>query len=88
MSTKGLQSIERLKQEFQQFPGIGARSAERLAFHVLRDTKENAQNFAQAVLAVKETVFHCSVCYNLTEHDPCDQCQGEKTRIPSFQAFL
>lgn len=75
MAAGRLSAIERLKQEFQKLPGIGARSAERLAFHVLRDSRENAAALSAAISAVKERVFHCGVCYNLTEQDPCDICR-------------
>ena len=74
MSSDRLNTLERLREEFQKLPGIGARSAERLAFHVLRGTKEDAINLASAITGVKESIFHCSVCYNLTERDPCDIC--------------
>lgn len=74
MSSKQLNTLERLREEFQKLPGIGARSAERLAFHVLRGTKEEAACLASAITSVKESIFHCSVCYNLTESDPCGIC--------------
>lgn len=69
-----LTTIERLKQEFQKFPGIGARSAERMAFHVLRESKAEAEALADAILAVKNSILHCNRCYNLTETDPCAIC--------------
>ena len=74
MSSKRLNTLDRLREEFQKLPGIGARSAERLAFHVLRSTKDDATCLASAITSVKESIFHCSVCYNLTESDPCDIC--------------
>ncbi|MEE9294258.1 MAG: recombination mediator RecR [Phycisphaerae bacterium] len=74
MKSDHLNSIERLKEQFKQFPGIGARSAERMAFHVLRESKQQAQALAAAIVAVKERIFHCGVCYNLTEEDPCRIC--------------
>jgi len=75
MSGDQLKSLEHLKKEFQKLPGIGARSAERIAFHVLRNPTSDANALADAIVAVKESVFHCSVCYNLTEQDPCPICQ-------------
>ena len=74
MAADHLQSLERLKQALQNLPGIGPRSAERIAFHVLRQPKAEAAELAEAILGVKRNVFHCSVCYNLTEHDPCPIC--------------
>lgn len=69
-----MESLERLKRRLQELPGIGARSAERLAFHVLREPREYAAALAQAILDVKDKVVHCRVCFNLTESDPCPLC--------------
>ncbi len=74
MSAQRIESLELLKQEFQKLPGIGARSAERLAFHVLRETRAQAAALAQAILDVKDHVKHCHTCFNLTEQDPCAIC--------------
>lgn len=74
MKSDHLNSIETLKEEFKKLPGIGVRSAERMAFHLLRESKQRAVALAEAVLAIKDRVFHCSVCYNLTEDDPCLIC--------------
>ena len=74
MNNDSIGPIARLKEKLQQLPGIGARSAERLAFHILRGTKEEAACMASAITSVKESIFHCSVCYNLTESDPCSIC--------------
>jgi len=75
MRGEHLKSLDRLKQEFQKLPGIGPRSAERMAFHVLRSSKSEAAALADAIVAVKTSVFHCGVCYNLTEEDPCGICR-------------
>jgi len=69
-----IESLTRLKEQFQKLPGIGPRSAERLAFHVLREPREFAAALAQAVLDVKDKVIHCRTCFNLTESDPCRIC--------------
>ena len=74
MSSTEIESLERLRNAFQALPGIGPRSAERLAFHVLRHSREDAQALAQAILDVKDKVFHCRTCFNLTEEDPCAIC--------------
>ncbi len=66
--------VERLLAELTRLPGIGRRSAERLAFHVLKHDREDADRLAQAIADVKRAIGHCSVCSNLTEADPCPIC--------------
>jgi recombination protein RecR len=67
--------VSRLIEEFNRLPGIGPKSASRLAFYLLRAPKEQAQKLAEAVLQIKERIVLCSVCYNITENDPCAVCQ-------------
>ena len=74
MKSEPIESLGRLKEQFQRLPGIGPRSAERLAFHVLREPRDFAAALAQAILDVKDKVIHCRTCYNLTETDPCAVC--------------
>ena len=74
MSTKPLGPLARLKERFQALPGIGPRSAERLAFHLLREPRDFAAGLAQAILDVKDKVIHCKTCFNLTEESPCAIC--------------
>ncbi len=74
MNSEPIESLARLKEEFQKLPGIGPRSAERLAFHVLREKREYAAGLAQALLDVKDKIIHCGICFNLTESDPCPIC--------------
>ena len=74
MGVEPTESLARLKDEFQKLPGIGPRSAERLAFHVLREPRSSAAALAQAVLDVKDKIIHCRTCFNLTEKDPCAIC--------------
>lgn len=69
-----IDSLARLKEQLQKLPGIGARSAERLAFHILREPRPFAAGLARAILDVKDKVKHCSTCFNLTEQDPCGIC--------------
>ncbi len=71
-------AIEKLKDEFGKLPGIGARSAERLAFHVLKATRDEAMGLAEAIREVKENVRPCSICFNLTEGEVCDICADER----------
>ena len=66
--------LERLIEAFRKLPGIGAKSAQRLAFHVLRGSREDAQALAAALLEVKEALRLCSVCFNITDTDPCLVC--------------
>jgi len=67
-------SMNRLIAEFARLPGIGRRTAERLAFHVLKQSPEKALELARAIEDVKTNVTHCSSCFNLTEADPCTIC--------------
>jgi recombination protein RecR len=78
MSSGKIESLERLKDEFRKLPGIGPRSAERLAFHVLRESRDAAALLAAAILAVKDNVIHCGTCFNLTESDPCPICEDPR----------
>ena len=68
------QSIQNLMNELSRLPGIGMRSAERIAFHLLKQRPEDALRLADAIRDVKTRIRHCSVCYNLTEQDPCAIC--------------
>ncbi len=72
-------AMENLTEQFARLPGIGAKSAQRLAFHVLSLSKEDAQAFSQAILDAKEKVHTCPICQNLTEGDePCAICSSFK----------
>ncbi len=68
--------IEKLIREFSKFPGIGEKSATRLAFHILRSSSDDANSLAESILAVKERLRLCSICYNVTDKDPCALCQS------------
>ena len=77
-------SVDRLIEEFASLPGIGRRSAERLAFHVLKSSKEQAMGLARAIDEVKSNVGHCRICWNLTDADPCQLCSDprrDRTRV-------
>lgn len=67
-------SVENLIDEFAKLPGIGRKSAQRLAFHVLNLPKEQAQKFADAIMNAKETVHTCPKCQNLTDQELCPIC--------------
>jgi recombination protein RecR len=70
------QSIQNLMNQLASLPGIGMRSAERIAFHLLKQKPEEAMKLAEAIHDVKTRIKHCSVCYNLTEQDPCEICSS------------
>jgi recombination protein RecR len=67
----------RLIEELQRLPGVGPKSAQRLAFHILRAPREQAERLVAAVRDVKERVTYCSVCNNITDADPCGYCRSE-----------
>ncbi len=70
--------IDRLVAELSKLPGIGAKTAVRLAFFLLNHPKDDALALAQAIVDLKEQVGHCSVCWNITDTDPCHICSDAK----------
>ena len=66
--------IEDLIAAFARLPGIGNKSAERIAFHVLRLQKEDALGLSEAIRRAKECLRHCSVCFNITDLEVCEIC--------------
>lgn len=64
----------RLIEQLQRLPGIGAKGAQRLAFHLLRNPREDAERLCDAIRNVKEQVTYCSTCNNITDVDPCPLC--------------
>jgi recombination protein RecR len=78
MPTQHAQPITRLIQELTKLPGVGAKTASRLAMHILRSSREDAGNLARAILEVKEKIRLCSLCFNLTDQDPCRICQDPR----------
>jgi recombination protein RecR len=71
-------SVTRLVEEFAKLPGIGKKSAERLAYHVLRVHENEALGLADAIRDVKQRVRYCKECYNLAEEDECSICRDPK----------
>ena len=69
--------VSRLIEELHKLPGIGPKSAQRLAYYLLRIPEEQARALAEAILAVKEKVVLCTICQNFTEADPCSICQDQ-----------
>lgn len=70
--------LERLMRHLESLPGIGPRSAERIAFHLLRTERDEALALADAIHDVKEKLRHCSRCFNLTDQDPCTICSDPR----------
>ncbi len=70
--------LTRLINEFAKLPGVGMKSAERLAFHVLSISQEEGESLARAIIEAKESMKYCSICGNLTDNDPCQICQDTR----------
>jgi len=76
VSTVG--AVTKLIQELNRLPGIGPKSAQRLAYHLLRASEDQAQQLAEAILSVRQQTKLCSVCCNVTDIDPCAICRSEQ----------
>jgi len=80
--TQGLPSaaepIYKLIQELNKLPGIGPKSAQRLAYYLLRAPEEQARLLTNAILSVKQEITLCSACFNVTDTDPCRICRSEE----------
>jgi recombination protein RecR len=70
--------ISRLIQELNKLPGIGPKSAQRLAYYLLRSPEEQTKLLVEAMLSVKQKIRLCSICFNVTESDPCLICRSDK----------
>jgi recombination protein RecR len=68
-------ALEKLVHQFARLPGIGQKSATRMALFVLRDSTDLAENLAKSLMEVKERIKFCSTCFNFTDHDPCQICR-------------
>lgn len=75
--------LTRLIEALRLLPGIGQKSAQRIAFHLMRGSREQAQELAEAALAVKDQLRFCSVCNNITDRDPCHYC-ADPARNPAL----
>jgi recombination protein RecR len=71
-------AINRLIQELNKLPGIGPKSAQRLTYHLLRAPEEQTRLLAEAILSVKQKIRLCSVCFNVTDSDPCLICRNDQ----------
>lgn len=72
--SKFAEPMARLIDELKKLPGVGGKSAQRMAFHILRSSGEDAEALAAAIRNLKETLHLCSVCSNITDIDPCSYC--------------
>ena len=71
-------SIEKLIESFEKLPSIGHKTAARLAFHILEQSKEQTQEFIDSIVNAKTNLKYCSSCYNISDTDPCPICANEK----------
>jgi recombination protein RecR len=78
VSTSYAPPVQRLVTELSKLPGVGTRTAQRLAFHILRSSPEDAVGLADAIREVKERIGLCEVCFNLTDEARCRICQDER----------
>ena len=69
-----IEPLVHLIEELKKLPSIGAKSAQRLAFHLLKQPRESVEQLCDAIRNVKERVSYCSVCFNITDRDPCFYC--------------
>lgn len=76
-----IESISRLANEFSKLPGVGKKTAERYAYHIIRQSDEAAKNFAEAILNVKSKIKFCEVCGNYTETSPCKFCRERSPKL-------
>lgn len=74
------ESVTRLVEQFAALPGIGKKSAERIAYHILRVSEAEALQLADAIRAVKQNVRYCTRCFNLAETELCEICQDSRRR--------
>jgi recombination protein RecR len=78
MSSVYTESLNKLIEEFGKLPGIGPKTAERLAFYLLKAKPAEALGLANAIRDLKERIKHCSICYNLSEQEICEICSDPK----------
>jgi recombination protein RecR len=72
------EALQQLIEEFALLPGIGRKTAQRLALHILKQPRDNAVRMAHAIVNLKEKIRYCSTCCNITETDPCAICASVK----------
>jgi len=85
--TELTESVSRMIREFEKLPGIGKKSAERIAYHLLKLDKQEALTLADSITAVKENVCYCKHCFNLAEDELCDICKDPR-RNPAILCIV
>ena len=78
MASYHVAPLARLVEQFESLPGIGHKSAQRLAYYVLGMPKEKAEQFANTVLEARNAIHYCNVCCNLTDQELCPVCRNEE----------
>lgn len=73
--------LAKLVEQFRRLPGIGPKSATRLAYHILAMDREQSRQLAEAIIEAKDKIGYCSVCFNLTDCDPCQVCSSDNRDI-------
>jgi len=69
-------SIAALIEQFQKFPSVGPKSAQRMAFHLLKMPKNEVEKFARSIIEAKENTFACDICFNMSSTNPCEICKS------------
>ncbi len=72
------ETVRKLIQELNKLPGVGPKSAQRLAYYLLRASEDQTRLLAEAILSVKQKTRLCSICFNVTESDPCSICRNDQ----------
>lgn len=80
MNINQIEPIARLINEFSKLPGVGKKTAERYAYHIIRSSDEAARNFSESILSVKQNIKFCEVCGNYTEVSPCRICRERSAK--------
>lgn len=69
--------ISRLIEEFSKLPGVGRKTAQRLAFHIINMNMNDVEALSKAIVEAKKEIKYCSICYNITDKDPCSMCSNK-----------
>jgi len=72
------ETLERAIEQLAKLPGMGRKSAQRIAMHLLKQNDDQVMKLAQAIIDLKKSITYCSICYNITDEDPCPICRSEK----------
>lgn len=77
MSEYNIVLLDVLAEQFEKLPGIGKKTAYRLAYHMIKSPRQYAEKFSKAIIDAKDKIKYCSVCYNLSDHDVCSICSSK-----------